>query len=132
MARAIAAHVASHPDHVFLVLTGNLHARTRKGAPWDAAWTPMGWHLADAGARVVAFDFRGPSGSAWYCKGSEAASCAEYAIGATDDLPSKRERGIELLAAPSPLGFHGVYRTASLTAAAPATPQTRRPAAPPE
>jgi len=56
------------PGSVTFVLTGNAHARTVKGAPWDAEFLPLGWHLEKAvGKRLLSLDASFSRGQAWVC-----------------------------------------------------------------
>jgi hypothetical protein len=51
MAQNLMAARAAHPGAALIALTGNIHARTAKGTPWDPDLVPMGAHLRRAGAQ---------------------------------------------------------------------------------
>ncbi len=124
MAERLSGMLRSHPDAALMVLTGNLHARTAPGAPWDPQWRPTGWFLRQAGARVVSLDCRGPRGTAWICPSVSARECGAREVGASwGDWSGS---GVKMLASPSSEGFAGLYFTASVTASAPAVPAPAR------
>lgn len=63
MARnVIAAHSRAPAEALFVVLSGNLHARTSVAIP-----RPMGWRLAQAGLKPRSLDLLSGPGAAWYC-----------------------------------------------------------------
>lgn len=117
MAANISAASRAHPRAVVAVLTGNLHARTRPGVPWDAAWKPMGWFLAQH-HEVQALDLAGPPGSYWGCPTVDASECGIQKF--QPDQAMRARVGVSLLPETSPEGFVGVLSSASLTASGPA------------
>jgi hypothetical protein len=62
------------PHKKVAVLVGNLHALRSKGSPFDPAFEPMGFYLADLAPLSLFVDFVG--GSAWNCQGG----CAAHAL----------------------------------------------------
>jgi hypothetical protein len=67
MANRLEAIRHENPSATLLVLTGNVHARTAVGTPWDASFVPMGRHLADALPGLLAFNAAFAAGEAWVC-----------------------------------------------------------------
>ncbi|MBZ4415280.1 hypothetical protein [Myxococcus sp. RHSTA-1-4] len=67
MAATVKHQVESAPGRFYVVLSGNIHARTEQGLPWDAKYRPMGLLLKGALDSVVALDMAYDSGSAWIC-----------------------------------------------------------------
>ena len=67
MAATVKHQVQSAPGRFYLVLSGNIHARTEKGLPWDKTYRPMGMLLKQDLDSVVALDMAYDSGSAWIC-----------------------------------------------------------------
>ena len=67
MAATVKHQVESAKDRFYIVLSGNIHARTEKGLPWDETYRPMGMLLKKALGSVVALDMAYDSGSAWIC-----------------------------------------------------------------
>ncbi len=67
MAATVKHQVESAPERFYVVLSGNIHARTKQGLPWDTKYQPMGYLLKDELDEVVALDMAYNSGSAWIC-----------------------------------------------------------------
>ncbi|QSQ20242.1 hypothetical protein JY651_33960 [Pyxidicoccus parkwayensis] len=67
MAATVKQQVEAAPDRFYVVLSGNVHARTKAGLPWDKKYRPMGLLLKDDLDDVVALDMAYNSGSAWIC-----------------------------------------------------------------
>ncbi|HZI14461.1 MAG TPA: hypothetical protein VE153_29105, partial [Myxococcus sp.] len=67
MAATVRHQVESADNRFYVVLSGNIHARTRQGLPWDSKYRPMGLLLEDELDDVVALDMAYDSGSAWIC-----------------------------------------------------------------
>ncbi|QSQ20243.1 hypothetical protein JY651_33965 [Pyxidicoccus parkwayensis] len=67
LAATVRHQVESAKDRFYVVLSGNIHARTRQGLPWDKKYQPMGYLLKDALDDVTALDMAYNSGSAWIC-----------------------------------------------------------------
>lgn len=120
MAERLIAYQRAHPSAGILVLTGNLHARTAPGAPWDAAWRPMGWFLREAGARVEALDCSGPKGTAWTCESDAPEGCGTRTVGTAPIVGQQALPAISLAGVPTPEGFAGHYLTTSITSSLPA------------
>ncbi|WP_164008177.1 ChaN family lipoprotein [Pyxidicoccus trucidator] len=67
MAATVKHQVDSAPERFYVVLSGNIHARTKSGLPWDKKYRPMGLLLEETLDDVVALDMAYDSGSAWIC-----------------------------------------------------------------
>ncbi|QSQ20245.1 hypothetical protein JY651_33975 [Pyxidicoccus parkwayensis] len=67
MAATVKQQVGATPDRFFVLLSGNVHARTKAGLPWDKKYRPMGLLLKDDLDEVAALDMAYDSGSAWIC-----------------------------------------------------------------
>ncbi|WIG95055.1 hypothetical protein KGD87_31875 [Myxococcus sp. SDU36] len=122
MAATVRHHVESGPKRFHIVLSGNIHTRTKKGLPWDKSFRPMGLLLKDALDSVVALDMAYASGSAWIC--------AVDSKGAKDRLDcgireaKGRDNGdrffVHTWGGTNDDGYHGVFYVGSVNAAAPA------------
>lgn len=123
MAANIVAAVGGRGDARALILTGNYHARTEPGAPWDPSMRFMGSFLKGAGLDVLGLDFAG-EGTAWACMASDedgAGLPAKQVCGPTRVRGRSNPREtLTVLDAPTPEGFAGVWGAASLTASPPA------------
>ena len=67
MAERLAATLAAKPGATVLVLTGNIHSRTKAGLPWDPEFITMGTHLARKIPSVRALDIATAGGTSWMC-----------------------------------------------------------------
>jgi hypothetical protein len=120
MARTLIAARQAAPDAVVLVLTGNIHNRTVRGAPWDKDYVPMGAHVREAFSETISLDFRGAGGTAWVCMGKPGDGEPERGsakMGGEDRGP---EPFIELLQERNEYGFDGIAYVGPTTASAPA------------
>lgn len=114
MATRLAELAAEEEESVILVLTGNLHSRTRQGRPGNADYEPMGHLLARqlAPGRVVALMQANGSGTAWVC----APECGITGLGGRR---GERPWEVEIGDSPPP-GHDGWYRIGAITASPPA------------
>lgn len=67
MAERLTEAIAARPGATVLVLTGNIHSRTKPGTPWDPSFVPMGVHLAKEVPALRALDIATAGGTAWQC-----------------------------------------------------------------
>ncbi|WP_257463198.1 TraB/GumN family protein [Archangium lipolyticum] len=120
MAEKLLEERAQAPQDTFIVLTGNLHARRDKGAPWDPNLRFMSNHLLDAEPRLVTLDMAYLGGTMWACTGMTVDTCKVH--------PLKRARYEEHAAMPRIViqkgitaeGYDGVYAIGTATASPPA------------
>ena len=75
MADRLAELRTRKPESLLIVLSGNLHNRVTVGVPWDAAYQPMGWHLAQRKIALRSLEVTYGPGATWMCEGAEATSC---------------------------------------------------------
>lgn len=126
MAERLAEAVSERPADLFVVLTGNYHARQVKGAPWNKEFYPMGLHLAQIApkARVISLDSSYTDGEAWACLVTDAAPNGECK-GWPMKGQGKSEGPFPRIVPGSGLdekGYHGVYEIGPLSASLPAVP----------
>lgn len=120
LARRLTDARRARPEVPFLVLTGNLHARVRRGAPWDEDFRPMGARIAAEGVEVFAVELRHAGGSAWTCAGRSASDCGPRPV------EGQHEQGgavpaFERFPAPEPgTGYDGALRVGAVEASPPA------------
>ncbi|ATB45448.1 hypothetical protein [Corallococcus macrosporus] len=122
MAATVRHQVESGPKRFHVILSGNIHSRTRKGLPWDESFKPMGLLLKDALDSVVSLDMAYNSGSAWIC--------AVDGKGVKDKLDcgireaKGRDNGdrffVHTWGGTNGDGYHGVFYVGAVNAAAPA------------
>lgn len=131
-----AAHMAKRvlevrkaaPRSQFVLLGGNVNARTVRGTEWDETFTPMGWHLVRAKQPVRSLDIRYSKGSAWNCTLGEG---QKLSCGAAPAVPPAARRNdkniyrgprafVELTPEFKHEGFDGVFYVGPLTASPPA------------
>lgn len=109
-----ATKAAAAPDELFIIHTGNVHARIQIGVPWDAAFEPMAWSLLQDHPGLRALDVAHTGGTAWICTGQPITCDARPLSGD----PSAEGDGVELFAQPGT--FHGRYRVGAISASPPA------------
>ncbi|MCE9667218.1 hypothetical protein LY474_05260 [Myxococcus stipitatus] len=112
-----------HPDEVHLVLAGNAHTRTVKGAQWDKGFTPMAQHLKQGD--LVVLDLSYAQGTRWGCDLNRDGKLACGVIGATPFGPAAALPGqtpyITWFEAPSEEGSQGLLYVGALTPSRPAS-----------
>ncbi|MFP2909971.1 hypothetical protein ACLESD_34015 [Pyxidicoccus sp. 3LFB2] len=117
MAATVKHQVESAKDRFYMVLSGNIHARTKRGLPWDKKYQPMGYLLEDALDDVVALDMAYDSGSAWICAVDNKLDCG------VRDAKGK-DNGDRFFmhrwAGTNDAGYHGVFYVGPVNASAPA------------
>ena len=105
---------AADPDDIFIVHTGNIHARIEVGVPWDATFEPMTYDLLQDHAQLVSLDLGHAGGTAWVCTGMPE-TCEARPL--TGSAPADGD-GVELFAQPGT--FHGRYLVGTVSASPPA------------
>lgn len=126
MGERLAESIAAHAGATYLVLSGNVHSRTKPGVPWDPAFVPMGAHLVQKVPSLRALNIATAGGTSWMCVSvapSENAAagtppqCGEHPL-------RGEERGaepfIELADAPDETGHHGIWYVGTTRASPPA------------
>ncbi|MCP3135721.1 ChaN family lipoprotein [Pyxidicoccus xibeiensis] len=122
MAATVKHQVESAKNRFYVVLSGNVHSRTRQGLPWDKKFRPMGLLLQEALDDVVALDMAYDSGSAWIC--------AVDSKGVKDrlDCGIRNAKGkdngdrffVHRWAGVNESGYHGVFYVGPVNASVPA------------
>ncbi len=124
------------PKSTFLLLGGNVNARTTRGAEWDETFTPMGWHLVRAKLPVRTLDARYSRGNAWTCKLVEGEG-QKLDCGASPAVPPPSRQGdkvifrgprafVELTPEHGHEGYDGIFYVGPLTASPPAVSFTAK------
>ncbi|QDE66451.1 hypothetical protein BHS09_05220 [Myxococcus xanthus] len=122
MAATVRHQVESGPGRFHIVLSGNIHTRTKKGLPWDKSFKPMGLLLKDELDSVVALDMAYASGSAWICAVDRKGAKDRLDCGVRD--AKGRDNGdrffVHTWGGTNDDGYHGVFYVGAVNAAAPA------------
>lgn len=124
MARTVLSHVEKGPERFYMVVSGNVHPRTKQGLPWDKRYRPMGLLLSQKLDEddVVALDMAYDSGSAWICAEDPTAQQSRLHCGVR--RATGRDNGdrpfIHLFGGRTKDGFHGVFYVGKVTASVPA------------
>jgi len=120
MADRVKAAAEAHPGDLLLVLTGNLHTRTKDGIPGDSARPNMGAFVIKLlpDRKIVALDVSYSGGETWSCV-PDMEHCGVH--------PLKERRAgdaekVVLYPQVDTAGFHGYYQVGTLHAAEPAIP----------
>lgn len=116
MARRLNSALAARPGDLFIGLTGNLHNRIRKGAPWDESFVPMAMDLE---AGYLSFELVQPRGTAWLCNGSSVSDCTVHPTGSSK-VEEGAARAVTLYGESSERPYHGRIVLPSATASRPA------------
>ncbi len=113
MGRYLVAHRQAHPTTRLVVLTGNIHARTTVGTPWDPDLKPTGYYLAATDETVVSLKARNAAGEFWVCN----PDCGRKRLGGRGTAEA---RGVVLFDEPDPRGNDGLFDVGTPTASPPA------------
>lgn len=89
-----------HPDETYLVLCGNVRARTVAGVDWDEAFVPMGMRLKQSVPRLRALDAEYAPGQAWTCKLAQPITCG------VEWIAAPRRASFKELPPPQPTNQH--------------------------
>lgn len=120
MASALLA--ARKPGETVVLLVGDLHARTKPGAPWNANMVWAGVHLRAKEPKLVALDNRYLAGEAWVCVGNAPSDCGIRTVkgrGVGSDFR------IERFAVTDSTGFDGTFDVGTATPSMPAREDMR-------
>ncbi|WP_141588241.1 hypothetical protein [Myxococcus sp. AB056] len=122
MAATVRHQVESSPGRFHVILSGNIHSRTKKGLPWDKSFRPMGLVLKDELDSVVALDMAYNSGSAWICAVDSKGVKDQLACGIRE--AKGRDNGdrffLHTWGGTNGDGYHGVFYVGPVSASAPA------------
>lgn len=117
MARRLNDIVSHEPEHLVVVLTGNIHNRLSRGIRWDADYEPMGYRLVRSNppVEILSLELTHSGGTAWVCTGGSSEDCGVRKLQGADDVPL----GIELFIEPTGRPFSGRYHLGKITASLP-------------
>jgi hypothetical protein len=105
-AMASALLAARRPGETAVFLVGDLHARTKPGAPWNHEIVWAGVRLRAQEPRLVSLDNRFLGGEAWVCLGNAPSDCGIKTVKGRGGAPGFR---IERFAATDSVGFDGMF-----------------------
>jgi len=121
-AMASALLSARKPGETALVLVGDLHARTKRGAPWNPNLVWAGVHLREKEPTLLSLVNRFTGGDAWFCLGNAPSDCGIKTVKGRGGAASFR---IERFAATDSIGFDGTFDIGPATASLPAREDRR-------
>ncbi len=107
------------PQAKFLILVGNVHARTVQGIAWDPAYMPMGAFLA-ARFPLTSLNITYRGGTAWVCTGNPLV-CGPHTVSPHPDQGD--DPYVALYPERNEAGYDGELYVVELTAAPPAVEQ---------
>ncbi|MFP2930249.1 hypothetical protein ACLESO_34650 [Pyxidicoccus sp. 3LG] len=122
MAATVMSRVKHAPDRFFLVVSGNVHPRTKQGLPWDKKYQPMGLLISKHIDDVVALDMAYDSGSAWICAVDKQGKKDRLDCGVRE--AKGKDNGdryfVHTWGGVNDDGYHGVFYVGPVNASAPA------------
>jgi len=121
-AMASALLAARRPNEIAVFLVGDLHARTKPGAPWNANIVWAGVLLRAKEPKLVSLVNRYTTGEAWTCLGNSPSDCSARAVKGRGVASAFR---IDRLTAPDSIGFDGTFEIGQATASLPAREDMR-------
>jgi hypothetical protein len=113
---------AKRPGETVLLLVGDLHARTKPGAPWNPTIVWAGVQLRAKEPRLVSLVNRFLGGEAWICTGNAPTDCGVRTVKGRGGAPGFR---IERFAATDSIGFDGTFDIGPATVSVPAREDMR-------
>jgi hypothetical protein len=116
MAKEITAQYQKAPNALHLILAGNLHARTKAGAPWDPSLVWMGGHLATSLPSLTTLNVLYSGGEAWVCTGATSADCKATTMKGS----ALTEKSLQLFETPDENGYNDTFFVGELHASPPA------------
>ncbi|MCP3058587.1 hypothetical protein LXT21_07370 [Myxococcus sp. K38C18041901] len=122
MAATLVHQVESAPKRFYVVLSGNIHSRTKKGLPWNKDHRPMGLLLKEKLDDVVALDMAYDSGTAWICSVDSQGKRDRLDCGVreTKGKNNGERYFVHTWDSANAEGYHGVFYVGSVNASAPA------------
>jgi hypothetical protein len=121
-AMASALLAARRPGETAVLLVGDLHARTKPGAPWNANVVWAGVYLRAKEPALVSLDNRFLGGDAWICVGNAPTDCGIKSVKGRGVASDFR---IERFAATDSIGFDGMFDIGPATPSLPAREELR-------
>lgn len=121
-AMASALLAARKPGETVVLLVGDLHARTKPGAPWNPSIVWTGVHLRAKEPGLVSLANRFLGGDAWICVSNAPADCGVKTVKGRGVAPDFR---IERFAATDSVGFDGMFDIGPATPSLPAREELR-------
>ena len=119
---ALSLLAAKKPSEIAVFLAGDLHARTKPGAPWNREIIWAGVRLRSQEPKLVSLDNRYLGGQAWLCLGNSSSDCGIKAVKGRDRAAGFR---IERFVATDSIGFDGMFDLGPATASLPARADVR-------
>ena len=113
---------ARKPGETALLLVGDLHARTKPGAPWNPRIVWAGVQLRAKEPKLVSLVNRFLGGEAWVCTGGTPSDCGIKTVKGAGVSPGFR---IERFAATDSIGFDGTFEVGPATPSLPAREDLR-------
>lgn len=105
-----------------VMLVGNLHARTKPGAPWDKTMQFMAGYVLKDVPTLISLDERYTDGDGWVCFTNDPDDCGRKKMpGKGAEAPGT----ITLFSAPDENGYSGTYSVGPAVAADPARGLTK-------
>ncbi|WP_342378842.1 hypothetical protein NVS55_05490 [Myxococcus stipitatus] len=122
MAATVIHQVESSPKRFHMVLSGNIHSRTKKGLPWDEQRRPMGYLVNERLDDVVALDMAYDSGTAWICSvdGKGIRDRLDCGVRDTKGRNNGDRYFMHLWGSANAEGYHGVFYVGPVKASEPA------------
>ncbi|MFY1831647.1 hypothetical protein ACN47A_37380 [Myxococcus fulvus] len=122
MAATLIHQVESAPKRFYVVLSGNIHSRTKKGLPWNKDHRPMGLLLKEELDEVVALDMAYDSGTAWICSVDSQGKRDRLDCGVreTKGKNNGERYFVHTWDSVNADGYHGVFYVGAVNASAPA------------
>ena len=114
---------AKRPGETALLLVGDLHARTKPGAPWNPNIVWAGVQLRAKEPKLVSLVNRFLGGEAWLCTGNAPSDCGIRTVKGRGGAGGFR---IERFAATDSIGFDGTFDIGPATPSVPAREDMRR------
>ncbi|NTX06121.1 hypothetical protein [Myxococcus sp. CA040A] len=122
MAGTVAFQVESSPQRFHMVLSGNIHARTKQGLPWDKKHRPMGLLLKQRLDSVVSLDMAYDTGTTWICSVDSKGVRDRLDCGVRE--AKGKDNGeryfVHTWDSTNAEGYHGVFYVGAVNASAPA------------
>jgi len=113
---------ARKPGETAVFLVGDLHARTRPGAPWNRNIVWAGVRLRSQEPRLLSLDNRFLGGETWMCLGNAPSDCGIKTVKGRGGTSGFR---IERFAATDSIGFDGMFDIGPATPSLPAREDMR-------